>query len=75
MGWEEGVDVVCGAGCILSQLKTLKSVVHPEGGPGDEQDNTGDSPCMASWKRWTRREELTRKGHYMVKRGYKPRES
>lgn len=37
------VDVVCGAVCFLSQLKTLRNMIDPEEGPGDEQDNAGDT--------------------------------
>lgn len=37
------VDVVCGADCFLSQLKTLRSMTAPEQSPGDEQDNAGDN--------------------------------
>lgn len=39
----ENVDVVCGAGCFLSQLKTLRNMTDSEQSPGDEQDNAGDN--------------------------------
>lgn len=37
------VDVVCGAVCFLSQLKTLRNVTDPEQSSGDEQDKAGDN--------------------------------
>lgn len=47
VGWEESVDVVCGADRFFSQLETLKNTIDPEQKPGDEQDNVGDSTCIA----------------------------
>lgn len=41
------MDVVCGADRFFSQLETLKNTIDPEQKPGDEQDNVGDSTCIA----------------------------
>lgn len=47
VGWEESVDVICGADHLLSQLEAPKNVIDPEESLGDEQDHVGDSTCIA----------------------------